>query len=423
MVIIIILGALILFVIVGGAQLIHQHSRNKKTQKRYALPYSDLKMDTNNTQTSCSINSKLSSESLISQTSSYGSLDTRVSFDPEQYGNTLFTKSVQKSCENMNQVNPRIVYSNNGLGIFAQSDPFTEDLFFNHLNCDFGIILNGSWPALKRLLDELNSPLVEEYAEQMALINSEKREVHYKLLFLAQNGHSYDELGIQKYGPQGWEDYWSKQNGDGDIVWGPDAKLTLIGEEQAYQNSIAWKEQLEKGVPAPQAFYVSPLQRALDTLCNTWTSIERFTTSGCNTPNSVNSIQTLFSHSSAPLVVEDLRGTIGVHTSDRRNSTKCITQNYPRFRFETDFTMKDILWTEGNRETTAELNMRTQRFIDFLFNSDWDSPPQERDVYISITTHSEAIRSILNIVGHRPFKISDGGMIPVLVKAIRYTKI
>ena len=59
--------------------------------------------------------------------------------------------------------------------------------------------------------------------------------------------------------------HWSKLNGDGEIVWGPDPLLTHLGELQAEEAHEAWKKELPHGVPLPEKFFSSPLKRALDT--------------------------------------------------------------------------------------------------------------------------------------------------------------
>ena len=78
--------------------------------------------------------------------------------------------------------------------------------------------------------------------------------------------------------------YWSKLNGDGEIVWGreflqlsncidslikgnpsADPELTALGESQAVAAHEAWKSELEFGLPIPGRLYCSPLTRALHT--------------------------------------------------------------------------------------------------------------------------------------------------------------
>jgi broad specificity phosphatase PhoE len=71
----------------------------------------------------------------------------------------------------------------------------------------------------------------------------------------------YDECFTFK----AWDDHWSKLDGDGEIVWGPDAKLTPLGIEQAQAANQLWRSQVPRGIPIPDAVYTSPLSRSIDT--------------------------------------------------------------------------------------------------------------------------------------------------------------
>ena len=44
-----------------------------------------------------------------------------------------------------------------------------------------------------------------------------------------------------------------------------DAHLTELGRQQAQAANTTWKKALEAGLPAPQSYYVSPLDRCLET--------------------------------------------------------------------------------------------------------------------------------------------------------------
>lgn len=43
----------------------------------------------------------------------------------------------------------------------------------------------------------------------------------------------------------------------------------------------------------------------------------------------------------------------------------------------------------------------------------------ENSTFISWTSHSGAISSLLSVLGHRAFRLVTGGVIPVLVKMVR----
>ena len=54
--------------------------------------------------------------------------------------------------------------------------------------------------------------------------------------------------------------------------------------------------------------------------------------------------------------------------------------------------------------------MRMKELLDDIFAND-------ESVFVSLTSHSLAIGSILRVLGHREFRVATGSVIPVLVKA------
>ncbi|KAF5108942.1 hypothetical protein DV453_001883 [Geotrichum candidum] len=303
-----------------------------------------------------------------------------------QYGSMLITQALLKSRQHQQQKSRRnITYSNAGYGVFAQSDPDTDDTQFNYLTArDFGLVLEGSWRELQQRLHSLNR-------------NPPTPNTRYKLLFLARHGQGYHNLAIEIYGQKAWDDYWSLLDTDGNIVWGPDPELTPLGTEQAKRNNIAWRKQIDdRDILVPKTHYVSPFTRALDTYKETWNRLRNDKTDG------------------GPLVVEDLRETIGVHTCDRRRTRSYIRERYPGYPIEDGFAEKDELWTADYRETPEEQNVRIRRFLDqYVFGDEGDDA-----VVVGVTAHSGTIKSVLEVIGHRKFNVGTGGIIPVLVKAV-----
>ncbi|KNZ76624.1 putative phosphomutase PMU1 [Termitomyces sp. J132] len=88
----------------------------------------------------------------------------------------------------------------------------------------------------------------------------------YKVFFLSCHDEGFYNVVEAKYGTSAWNDYWSKLDGDGEIVWGSNAKLTEMGEAQAQATGEAWKTELAAGLSKPGKFYISPLSCALETL-------------------------------------------------------------------------------------------------------------------------------------------------------------
>lgn len=187
-----------------------------------------------------------------------------------QYGSMLITQALLKSRQHQQQKSRRnITYSNAGYGVFAQSDPDTDDTQFNYLTArDFGLVLEGSWRELQQRLHSLNR-------------NPPTPNTRYKLLFLARHGQGYHNLAIEIYGQKAWDDYWSLLDTDGNIVWGPDPELTPLGTEQAKRNNIAWRKQIDdRDILFPKTHYVSPFTRALDTYKETWNRLRNDKTDG-----------------------------------------------------------------------------------------------------------------------------------------------
>jgi broad specificity phosphatase PhoE len=316
------------------------------------------------------------------------SLDNEVKLTG-QYGSMLITQALLKSRQLQQQKaqksRRKITYSNAGYGVFAQSDPDTDDAQFNYLTArDFGLVLEGSWSGLQQRLHSLNR-------------NPPTPNTRYKLLFLARHGQGYHNLAIEIYGQKAWDDYWSLLDTDGNIVWGPDPELTPLGTEQAKRNNIAWRKQIDdRGILVPKTHYVSPFTRALDTYKETWNRLRN---------NNTNR---------GPLIVEDLRETIGVHTCDRRRTRSYIRERYPEYPIEDGFVEEDELWTADYRETPAEQNIRIRRFLDqYVFGDEGDDA-----MVVGVTAHSGTINSVLEVIGHRKFDVGTGGIIPVLVKAV-----
>lgn len=101
-----------------------------------------------------------------------------------------------------------------------------------------------------------------------------------KVLFLGRHGQGWHNVAESKYGTKNWDVrcdyllvlgqadsiqcYYSMLDGADGIVWS-DAVLTDVGQGQARDVNGLWKEQLRKGMPAPETYYVSPLTRTMET--------------------------------------------------------------------------------------------------------------------------------------------------------------
>ncbi|CAK3735647.1 Hypothetical predicted protein [Lecanosticta acicola] len=305
------------------------------------------------------------------------------------------------------------------MGIFMQDDPSTDWTGFEYTNNNFGLI-NRSYPTDDPSSSSTTTAPWLRFAQYLHhLTTTSPANVQYKLLYLGRHGEGAHNVAEAKYGTAAWDAYWSKRDGDGELFWS-DARLTETGKRQALAagefmgEMISSTEETEKGkggkggMPAPQAYFVSPLFRCLQTANVTFGSLKL----------------PAGSKPFRPIIKELLREVLGEHTCDRRSTKTLISTNFSEWRFEAGFTERDELWEVDHRETAEEHDVRTRAFLEDLFGmeDEEDSGREGKEdgmVYVSLTSHSGAIASFLRVLGHREFALPTGGMIPVLVKATR----
>jgi broad specificity phosphatase PhoE len=189
--------------------------------------------------------------------------------------------------------------------------------------------------------------------------------------------------------------YWSKLDGNGTITW-DNAELTATGISQALVANKFWRASLSTSkIPAPESYYVSPLERCLSTA--------NYTFSGLDLPPD---------RPFKPIIKELLREALGVHTCDRRYSKSKIQSMWPEYAFEANFEEDDQLWEPELRESPTHEVFRLQLLLDDIFAND-------KNTFISLTSHSGAISSILRGIGHREFQLQTGAIIPVFLMGQR----
>lgn len=155
-----------------------------------------------------------------------------------------------------------------------------------------------------------------------------------------------------------------------------------------------WRHELEvQKIPAPQSYYTSPLSRCLETA--------NITFSGLDLPSYYPFI---------PTVKHRFRENISIHTCDRRSNRTYIEESFPSYKIEAGFSEYDELWNGVTAETNSANDRRSKIVLDEVFSTD-------DHTYISITSHSGDIGSILRVLGHQAFSLNTGAVIPVLVKA------
>jgi len=265
-------------------------------------------------------------------------------------------------------------------GFFIQDDPSTDPIAAGAIPPRFGLIDDSPerWTKFQDELDKLNAQATGG--------------TKYKVLFVGRHGQGYHNLGSALYGRKAWDNYWRRLNGDGNIIWGPDPKLTELGISQAKAAHMVWETEIPYRIPLP-SLYSSPFSRAASTLEITF-----------------NDILISAAPDARPLIIENLREIIGVSTCDKRETKTYIAQAYPGFDFEEGFAEEDVLWQPDVRETNPEIAVRARAALDFIFTTDPSTS-------ISITCHSRFSMNLLSVLGHRKYMLVTGAVIPVLVKA------
>lgn len=282
-------------------------------------------------------------------------------------------------------------------GYFKQDQPETDQFTFDYISENFGLL--DTFPTAQKALaqnPELKhkGPMWKEFKEEIRQLNKEAPpNVQYKVFFLARHGQAMHNAASLHYGKEMWSCYWSLLDGNGTHRW-DDPKLTHQGTQEAKAASKAWQKQLAHGAPFPDNFFVSPLTRPADTLMHTWSNV--FATMGKKAPR--------------PVVTENLRETLGVHTCDRRISRCQLSKNYPMFDFEPGFPNIDPLWAPVFRETLPQRKYRLRKVLDSVVTN------PKVGTFISFTAHGGAINSTMENLGHREWKMKTGEMIPVVVK-------
>ncbi|KAH7093722.1 histidine phosphatase superfamily [Paraphoma chrysanthemicola] len=276
-------------------------------------------------------------------------------------------------------------------GFFLQSEDSTDDTKFNYRNSNFGLIerkYDTDRPDDKQEQWKRFEKFVRHFASGV------KEHESVKVLWLGRHGQGWHNVAESKYGTHAWDCYWSALDGADGITW-TDANLTTVGQNQALDAHTLWSQQLPLGIPAPETYYVSPLTRTIETA-----------------DYSFNNLPLPKDKPYKPYIKELLREALGIHTCDRRSTKTHLEATFPHVTFEPGFVDADPLWESDYREPASARRYRLATFLDDVFSSD-------ENVFVSLTSHSGAIASLLEVFGHRRFALETGGVIPVFVKAER----
>ncbi|MCJ1307616.1 hypothetical protein MMC25_001263 [Agyrium rufum] len=277
-------------------------------------------------------------------------------------------------------------------GFFLQDEAATNATTFDYTAVNFGL-LNRTYPTDK--LFDLHRKKSQwqrfsAYVESLNLLSGPLKQ--YKVLWMGRHGEGYHNAAQTYYGTPAWNCYYSELDGNGTVVWA-DAHLTPNGVEQAQVANTFWTHEIAtQKIQTPQSFYTSPLFRCLATANITFT--------GLALPKKLPFV---------PTVKELFREGISGHTCDRRSNKTFIHDSFPTYKIEKGFTEDDELWVALHGETNQDQDIRSRKVLDEVFSVD-------RNTYISITSHSGEIASLLRVMGHQPFSLNTGAVIPVLMK-------
>ncbi|KAK3068619.1 putative phosphoglycerate mutase pmu1 [Teratosphaeriaceae sp. CCFEE 6253] len=256
---------------------------------------------------------------------------------------------------------------------------------------NFGLI-NRTYPATDGLTTNLTQ--WQKFEAQVNALNADAPlNTAYKVLFMGRHGEGYHNAAQTFYGTPGWNCYWAELNGNATAEWF-DADLTPAGIAQALVAHDFWAHEIAaQKIPYPQSYYTSPLTRCLKTA--------NLTFAGLALPQY---------YPFLPTVKEDLREGISLHTCDHRGTRAYIHALFPTWTIEPSLTEYDELWNGVTAETNDAQDARSKRALDAIFAAD-------DHTWLSLTSHSGEIASLLRVLGHQAFSLSTGAVIPVLVKA------
>ncbi|ODV64357.1 uncharacterized protein ASCRUDRAFT_53907 [Ascoidea rubescens DSM 1968] len=205
----------------------------------------------------------------------------------------------------------------------------------------------------------------------------------YKLLFLTRNSESFKSFNENLLDPS----------------------INSRGKKQCERLKECWIRQIDKGCPLPSLYYSSPLRRSIDTLIYTWNDIT--------------------SNNYQPIIYENLRPLIELKNVNKRHNKSDITQNYPNFILQNDFSEEDLLFEKYEKEAkrsenVIEFHERILNFIKYeIFEKNYLLNQYNSNSCLSINCNLRTIQEILKIMGHRPFHVEKGELIPVLIKGTR----
>ncbi|CAD6450934.1 7d66cbbe-ec9e-4369-bedd-59b94293d380 [Sclerotinia trifoliorum] len=294
-----------------------------------------------------------------------------------------------------NKVQPKVRHMEfrNVVGYFLQDDQNTDSETFNYTAMNFGL-KDRVYDTDAEFDPERQKTQWERFENHIVKLNNQTpANVQYKVLYLGRHGEGYHNIKETEVGKEAWDCYWSHLDGDANSTWA-DSNLAPTGVAQALVANDFWQTLITtQKISPPQSYYVSPLTRCLETCSLTFSNVTL-------PPSSPPFI---------PIIKELLREGISSHTCDRRRSRTYIQALAPTWQFESKFPEEDPYWRANYSETHDAENRRFKALLDDIFTND-------NNTFISLSSHSGAINTILRVIGHRTFSLKTGAVIPVLLK-------
>ncbi|RXK36784.1 hypothetical protein M231_05945 [Tremella mesenterica] len=197
-----------------------------------------------------------------------------------------------------------------------------------------------------------------------------------------------------------------------------DPKLTSLGRSQANNLRLTLQEEVSRGFPIPEVWYVSPLRRAIETSGIEWGFLfdDKWEYRSDEDVSVVN-------HKVPIRAIENLREHLHAHQCDARLPTEELLHEYPNISFE-GLQNIDPLWRSFEqreadgyrggdiRETEDELVERLGKGIAEAIELSEDA------TYLSVTSHSGAMRGVYKSLGVPPRPLTVGEM-NVLVMRVK----
>ncbi|CDZ98609.1 Predicted phosphoglycerate mutase [Phaffia rhodozyma] len=220
----------------------------------------------------------------------------------------------------------------------------------------------------------------------------------YKVIWLGRHGQGFHNVAAAKYQALGtWENKWSFETTDGEITWGPDPVLTPLGESQARALSKAWLNASKNGIPLPTRWFVSPLQRTIQTCQITWGDVwEKVLSKGRDGAGV------------GVRAIEDLREKAWADTANHRRTKSEVSRDYPTVIFPESIPEEDMLWHPKVSEEDEHVRDRAKSWLGTVWEYD--------DTFVSCTAHGDIMRATFEVINHPLCPIETAELIPIVVK-------